>query len=333
MAEADLLQLILMRLPVKSLLRFKSVSKTWNDTICSRDFALAHLHESKNNLSSLLSYRNMFLFESLDQRAYNVSRLMENNELKPLLGLKSEYCILPDERCCCDGLMLVQSRSGIVIWNLSTRTYTDLGFPFPDRAIGLCGIGFDPLTKDYKIVAADTFHDRYTVFNNRNGHWNELKSMGTTFEDDIKNFPFNGRMINLYYTILGRGNNSYNIEMFFFNFCILVGDIYRDKCRIVWKRTGGEWMEFDDLPILGTELWMGCSMSDPRIVDLYQISFRMYLIDYNDRELIFTIHRDDNSCFVIYNLIERKSRVISKPDGVFYERPLMGYLDNLFFTT
>ncbi|XP_051116096.1 putative F-box protein At3g16210 [Andrographis paniculata] len=371
LVSADVVELILTRLPVKSLFRFKSVSKSWNQTISNRGFALAHLYQSRNN-PSLPSYRNIFLVWSLHKEAYSLSKLTENDELKPLLDLKSGFSF-EKEQCCCDGLMLVYStvctKSGITVWNPSARTYTDLGFPFPDRNPVTCGIGFDPLSKDYKIVALEWFNERYAVFNNSTRGWSELKSPEITFEDDIKNFPFDGDMVYLHSWIDQQGESetaSYNIEMHFYNlrddkfykffyntgrgsrtrtsyclvdcsstqFCVLLGDVHLDKCRIVWKKKGGEWVEVDDLPIPWTELWMGNDyMWYRRMASWRQRFSKMYVIDYNDRELMFTIQRPDNTCFIIYNLIEKKFRVVLKSDDVVYERPLIGYSDNLFFST
>ena len=41
---------ILSRLPIKSLLRFKTVAKSWNNTISTKEFVKAHLKNSTMNM-------------------------------------------------------------------------------------------------------------------------------------------------------------------------------------------------------------------------------------------------------------------------------------------
>ncbi|XP_051116100.1 putative F-box protein At1g32420 [Andrographis paniculata] len=357
LVPSDLVELILMRLPVESLLRFKSVSKSWNDTISSREFALAHLHQSKNNPSSS-SHRNMFLSQSLrNKNIYSLSRLMENNKWKRL----PKYYFRLRNQSCCHGLMLAYSRSfsRVIIWNPSARKYTDLGFPFQNRRQVECGIGFDPLSDDYKIVAHEPFTEpytlipstiRYTVFDNRNRRWNELKTTvmalmrGEMTEIDryyIKINFFNIRDEKFYKIMYktGRGSRTGStsyclVDCSSTHFCMLIGDACHDKCRVGWKKTGGEWTEFDDLSIPWMELWMKSTDTwDLRKVLRPENMCKMYLADYDDdRELIFIICHRYKTCFIIYNLTQKKCRVILKPKFMSSECLWMGHLDNLFFS-
>ncbi|XP_051116108.1 F-box/kelch-repeat protein At3g16580-like [Andrographis paniculata] len=345
----DILELILARLPVKSLLRFKSVSASWNDIISDKDFAIAHFRQSKNSSSSF--YQHMFLFLSRPEKAFRLSKL-EDDGLKPLSN-DLEYC--SDPGChleigqCCDGLILVSSNIhghySIILWNPSARKNINLGFPFQSPCNFAYGITFDKMSKDYKIVVADMKAKQYAVFDNISHRWKELRSIvEITIEDDIKNFRLDDHMICLSKRVKDqRESETYDIEMIFFDtrddkfykfryntgasventyclvdcspsqFCMIIGDIDSDTCRVMVKKTDKEWMEFDGLRIP----W----------VMLCEWRCKMYLND-NGSELIVISHGH----FIVYNLIEGKSSMILKPDDSIGEYPLLGYSDNLFFS-
>ncbi|XP_051126840.1 F-box/kelch-repeat protein At2g43270-like [Andrographis paniculata] len=340
LVSADVIELILKRLPVKSLLRFKSVSKEWNYTICDRGFAVGHLCQSKKSSS----YENMFLADSIRGYDFFLSRL-ENNELKPLLDLNcSEKDILwrVKRNHCCDGLITLGSFKdfpySVSVWNPSARTYSNLEFPFSkDLSYSTYnfnftyGIGFDPLSRGYKVVVVDFDLKQFTTFDNINQRWKELKKM-EIIEYDLKNFPLDGH-IHLWQKIETK-EDSFDIQMIFFNprddkfykffyhvrtrtpnyfthcyvdcppglFCVLLGDIDSDKCRVVLKKTGGEWMEFDDAPV---------PWKPTNVTRLDQVAVKMFLSD-DGRELILAFGFYQTN-LIVYNLIERKVRKISQP--------------------
>ncbi|KAL3503491.1 hypothetical protein ACH5RR_037940 [Cinchona calisaya] len=180
----DLLREILVRLPVKSLLKFCCVSKAWCDLINSPYFADMRLGHSKN-------HRVFLIMQCL------------NDEKKALLSFHSDYLSpsrgiagagevapnlkLPSSTHSFSSLRLFGSCNGIVclaelvIWsnydldkfwsnsdsdkiylcNLATRQFLTLPpspFGCPDEFMEVqisttgLGLGFDPSTKDYKLV-------------------------------------------------------------------------------------------------------------------------------------------------------------------------------------
>ncbi|XP_051116090.1 F-box protein At3g19470-like [Andrographis paniculata] len=368
---ADVFELILMRLPVKSLYRFKSVAKSWNHTISeavsNRDFMLAHRRHSKIHSSSK---KNMFLaLWSFDAALISLSKL-ENNELKLLpVDLERRGSFVGRVESC-DGLILILWKScakrSIHLWNPSARKYTNLGTPFSYPRgtnsgnlfaypyVFTCGIGFDPISKDYKIVAANVSMKQYSVFNSKRRCWNESKIMEITIADDIRSFSLDGHICLQEGYEKQEETNSYDIKLVLFNprdnkfyqcvyntgqgsstatsyclyacshgqFCALIGDMNSDVCRVVWKKRSGEWSEFDGVAVPWT---MYHKFDDDDLID--GLSIRMLFTD-DDGELIFSFGYRK---VLVYSLIEKTSKLMVKPDGVVRGYPLIGYSDNLFF--
>ncbi|KAM3685783.1 hypothetical protein ACJW31_11G144800 [Castanea mollissima] len=121
---------ILHRLPVKSLIRFRSVSKSWNSLITSSAFINSHLTRSlslPSNSSKLI-----------------VRHCLDNSYESPyqsfmLIGSVNGLFSLYDQEC-------------YILWNPSIRKFITL--PKPCSFIGFCrhAFGFDPRTNDYKVV-------------------------------------------------------------------------------------------------------------------------------------------------------------------------------------
>ncbi|KAL6572573.1 hypothetical protein OROMI_013531 [Orobanche minor] len=91
---------ILSRLPVKSLLLFKSVCKHWNATISDDpQFAATHLRRSKNSSSSCLVYGDGKT-ELVDFKDAEIRRFSSVDF--PVLGSSSMHIL-----CYCDGLYVL----------------------------------------------------------------------------------------------------------------------------------------------------------------------------------------------------------------------------------
>ncbi|KAL3503488.1 hypothetical protein ACH5RR_037937 [Cinchona calisaya] len=169
----DLLREILVRLPVKSLLRFCYVSKTWCDLINSPYFADMHLSRAKSH------------------RVFLIKQCL-NGEKKALLSFHSDYlspgrsiagaaAAAPDLKLrsthrariklygTCNGIVCLaklvpwshsdSDKDKIYLCNLATRQFLTLPpspFGCPDTFEDVCstslGLGFNPSTQDYKLV-------------------------------------------------------------------------------------------------------------------------------------------------------------------------------------
>ncbi|KAL4376879.1 hypothetical protein GQ457_02G032530 [Hibiscus cannabinus] len=145
---------ILKRLPVKSLLRFRSVSWTWNSLICGPSFISTHLQSSLSNNTPF------FLIHYGETGKDNYSFHYDNDgfdELKqlqlPVFDCSSRTAVLDS----CNGLIcLILFHCEIlnfVIWNPSIQKYIFLPqLSISEDAELKFGFGFDSRTNDYKLL-------------------------------------------------------------------------------------------------------------------------------------------------------------------------------------
>ncbi|KAG6646866.1 F-box/kelch-repeat protein At3g06240-like [Carya illinoinensis] len=152
---------ILLRLPVKSLLRFRYVSKRWRSLISDPRFAKSHFRQaSERSQRLLISSRSEILSLDCNVPFRDSSTLREH--VVPSLRRGRHVRIVGS----CNGLVCVavHRHKGFHIWNPSTGDVRKL----PDPTFSLRGenywhgFGYDPSTDDYKLlVASFLFLPRY----------------------------------------------------------------------------------------------------------------------------------------------------------------------------
>ncbi|KAM3270891.1 F-box/kelch-repeat protein like [Capsicum chacoense] len=183
---------ILSRLPVKSLLRFKCVSKFWNKLISEPYFKRMHLNVHTNNhnspkkllISQVISLPTYYIRSSAigDRRVYRLSKTIFNfysfslsnsgpQLVKDIRKLDSLSSFKPRSGCvycCCDGLCFIgiwrerdntQHPSISLLWNPSTGESIKLPTQYPESSPDkyLYGLGYDSTSDDYKIIRIDAF--------------------------------------------------------------------------------------------------------------------------------------------------------------------------------
>ncbi|KAL9663910.1 hypothetical protein QQ045_019304 [Rhodiola kirilowii] len=170
----DVIYMILLLLPVKTLLRFRSVSKEWNNIIIfrNRSFAKEHmLMHSGNKTSS----NNVLLMCTSAGYSYccgiesnfdpEIGRRVTNVKVdlpfKKYIDETSNYwCGLSSS---CHGLLCLiyhcNDRAILFIWNPLTNYYKEV--PWPEEHVtrvdaerAFVGFGYDHIIDDYKIVAS-----------------------------------------------------------------------------------------------------------------------------------------------------------------------------------
>ncbi|XVF85437.1 hypothetical protein PTKIN_Ptkin17bG0118200 [Pterospermum kingtungense] len=195
----DILTEIVLKLPVKSILRFKCVAKTWCHLFQSPSFVSQHFNISKRNKHLVVYYRN-------DEHDVNDMGLIVDND-QPLvcyrdLGqeLSSNFPhmyvnhFLVDNGLLCL-LDLVNCR--IILWNPATREFRVIPecvqFFREDAygAIPLLGFGLDPLSNDYKVIIVQDYYSvrgqqRYhAVYKMSTDSWRVLEEEEVQFFEDI----------------------------------------------------------------------------------------------------------------------------------------------------
>ncbi|KAL6180175.1 hypothetical protein ACLB2K_046842 [Fragaria x ananassa] len=173
---------ILVRVPVKSLLRFRCVSKTWHSLISSPAFITNHLNhahhkasqgERSNLLDQFILFRHYSSYEYCDEDDHGFRTYVTTNDeecfalhkddeffphnptlkLKPAHKFSSEYFRIVGSM---NGIVCMVARSECFFWNPSlnktVKTSFQTGFPswFPVKQI--LGFGCDHITKDLKLV-------------------------------------------------------------------------------------------------------------------------------------------------------------------------------------
>ncbi|OAY60633.1 F-box/kelch-repeat protein At3g06240 isoform X2 [Manihot esculenta] len=170
---------ILSRLPVKPLLRFKSVCKSWRSLISNNpEFAKFHLERAKQDTSD--SCHRLFLatfpLQSIDLQAYcDGDDSTATRELSYPLRSESELSFVGS----CNGLIaaVLDSNPQIIVWNPSTGQSRELSMPsccFPDDKL-FSGFGYESHLDDYKVVrgsiSASSSEVEMEVFNLKGNEW------------------------------------------------------------------------------------------------------------------------------------------------------------------
>ncbi|XP_061366160.1 F-box/kelch-repeat protein At3g23880-like [Gastrolobium bilobum] len=189
----DLIQEILLRLPVKSLVRFKCVRRSWHSHISDPHFAKSHYE-----LSAAPSHRLLHItLSGTKARSIDFDSSFHDAKVSfipPLLkGRKGK--LVPTLRIwgSCRGFVLIERYPNLYIWNPLTGfrrhlSHCDIGKQHHYPAIVLLiGFGYDPSTDDYLIVVLwGKFHTIYDhddmqtslmLFSFRTNSWKEIQGL------------------------------------------------------------------------------------------------------------------------------------------------------------
>ncbi|CAI9107211.1 OLC1v1006516C1 [Oldenlandia corymbosa var. corymbosa] len=176
----DLIFEVLVKLPVKSLQRFKCVCRSWKTLIDSNYFINVHLKSSKEIGAD--NPKILLLTDSKRRRCssppffhiVDVDSPPGSNQMRSTVLIPPEsYFGLRWSRIhgCCNGLVCLNNWScELVLWNPTIRKYWELPAPNRDerprsntkhrvhRVLRMCGFGHDDVEDGYKIVRVVEFH-------------------------------------------------------------------------------------------------------------------------------------------------------------------------------
>uniref|UniRef100_M1DTK2 Ubiquitin-protein ligase n=1 Tax=Solanum tuberosum TaxID=4113 RepID=M1DTK2_SOLTU len=180
---------ILSRLSVRSLLRFKCVSKYLKTLIDDPIFKKQHLNRAKNdqNSQNFLFYKGPSLDDdtysicccpiSSDQQVGDVRKLDFPSNLKP------EYSNI---YYCCDGLVIIKvyghipRRYSLLLWNPFTGESIELPTSeFSVEEFCCYGMSFDSTNDDYKILRIPSAWSKYCrvpseILSLKSGYWRKI---------------------------------------------------------------------------------------------------------------------------------------------------------------
>ncbi|XVF83901.1 hypothetical protein PTKIN_Ptkin16aG0531200 [Pterospermum kingtungense] len=178
----DILIEILLKLPVKSILRFKSVAKTWNHLFENPSFVSQHHSISKK--SKLLVFcvwgNRAWPIRSISIRSFVDGDLVSYHDLGQQLPSDFAPMNYSFDICIDNGLFCLLDRrnSVLTLWNPATREFRNLpecNLSFPIKRYAYLaptlGFGLDPFSNDYKKMSTDS--------------WRVLKEEEVRFSPDL----------------------------------------------------------------------------------------------------------------------------------------------------
>ncbi|XP_058732762.1 F-box/kelch-repeat protein At3g06240-like [Vicia villosa] len=190
---------ILLRLPVKSLIRFKCVCKLWFSLI-SRDpnFAKSHFQLTASKPNRRILY---IPDSSHESRSIDIEASLDNVNASVSLNLD---CIFPESftdnfevKGSCRGFILLCDYLNMYVWNPSTGVHKQIT-PSPfgsnvDADYYFYGFGYDDSTDDYLVVSM-SHHDyddpplHLEYFSLKANTWKEVEGphFPYTFDDEPK---------------------------------------------------------------------------------------------------------------------------------------------------
>ncbi|MCD7472146.1 hypothetical protein HAX54_013142 [Datura stramonium] len=149
---SEIITEILIRLPIKILLRFQSVSKFWFALISSPQFVKAHLVKNKD-------YTHQRIMRTC------IGHQMNSIKVYPMQSLNYESVTNPYDLDCPlkNHFMIVGSVNGLIclafgahrflIWNPSIRKFKKVASLEIASGSHIAGFGYDELYDDYKLVS------------------------------------------------------------------------------------------------------------------------------------------------------------------------------------
>ncbi|XP_026398187.1 F-box/kelch-repeat protein At3g23880-like [Papaver somniferum] len=158
----DVIFEILMRLPVRSLLRFKSVCKSWYKLIKSSDFIYRHADklDIKSKLGTFICQRHtldQFFFLSGDESL----DVFEDLGKPPCFNNKESDDSRGIMVASCHGIICIHDKKAkdIGLWNPATRQFRLLPKPLSNGNLheDFVGFGLDVENKDYKVLLVTSY--------------------------------------------------------------------------------------------------------------------------------------------------------------------------------
>ncbi|XP_065859529.1 F-box/kelch-repeat protein At3g06240-like [Euphorbia lathyris] len=186
----DVIEDILSRLPVKSLLRFKTVSKKWYSFISENH--KFHMKQLSSSSSKYVIFYQLItlertIFQYSDVDSYACRRMnfpVEIEKPSRLIGSANGLvCVAP-----------LYIGDFFFIWNPCTGECKRISVPVPDHTaagVSLFGFGYDSISDDYKVLGNWDSHLRF--FSLKTKSWKILEH-SFEFASAVNALPSNGAL-------------------------------------------------------------------------------------------------------------------------------------------
>ncbi|XP_048139111.1 F-box/kelch-repeat protein At3g06240-like [Rhodamnia argentea] len=178
---------ILSRLPAKSLIRFKRVSKGWRSLISDliSDPSFVKLHLQRLKARDLIPSQRIIIGSPCDNLLQTVDyETLDHGSEDPLVVVPHSIEVPCRKPCIvgsCDGLVCLLESGIFLICNPTTREYRELPVSDIPRDYELfCGFGYDPRSDDYKIVEGVVDYGNWenwevARFSFKSGSWRRIQ--------------------------------------------------------------------------------------------------------------------------------------------------------------
>ncbi|KAJ8547114.1 hypothetical protein K7X08_010700 [Anisodus acutangulus] len=192
----DIINSILLELPVKSLLRFKSICKSWCCSIDDLEFMKSHLHKSSTDIS-----RQKILFVDVAARKIRYDCSIKVLSTKASISADSKVVSVDQldipgfhsnvQVSSCGGLIFIyRLRDSMILWNPAIQKYKLIPEPHLLQQEScfvrpIFGFAYDFVAEDYKVLCVhkvtrdDTTYPRYLVeiYSVKNQSWRTIDNI------------------------------------------------------------------------------------------------------------------------------------------------------------
>jgi len=185
---------IFLRLPLKSLLRFKCLSKSYESLISNQTFVKYHLQRTQKNTNLLIQFTDYLKSFSLVNDDISLSTIVKDFDFGS--RLKSKYKVVGS----CNGLvcLIAIKRPGtkylVCLWNPSTKSFSNKAsllvhsrsWSWGCPPYDMFGFGYDSLSDTYKVVVMN-----FKTSNNDSSKKSEVNvyNKRDNCRRNIQNFP------------------------------------------------------------------------------------------------------------------------------------------------
>lgn len=177
----ELIRDIFLRLPVKSVARFKCVCKSWLSLISDPQFGISHFDLAAVPSHRILLRSNDFSVQSIDVEDFNAVHFPLPTPSLPNSDLgyfHDKHGIVGS----CRGLVLLcyETSSDLILWNPSIGAHKLFpNFEFDLRDGYLYGFVYDALTDDYLLILVALFgsahaQTEFKIFSFKTNSWDRL---------------------------------------------------------------------------------------------------------------------------------------------------------------